>query len=297
MQNLYKPLNCPNVKKEFWRIKMTDAKPMNIAKLATAIEKERAKFTQLLTVKNPRIPKPSYFSMHNLEAFGINVVAMGSKKRKSGAPYMVHPATSAYIVSMLATGKLRDQAIAYVLFHDLIDEALEYNQKKFFDLQKKYGAEFAQEFSGAILLAPPYKEGFLKDKANSHMARKYAEKVAEVSQVRDSGDKALAIALIADKIDGMLDLSYLVDSTSRDILITRWHVAYPLFAAAELEGMLPKDTRKLVRELADHTCSKFGYSVSTVLSEARQFEEAKQGLAAEISAQIKHHQQTFGYRP
>lgn len=231
------------------------------------------------------------FNEHNRKLFLWNAQAMKEKRRYSGKPYYIHPASASFLLSMLVNkdDKDRDKAIGYILTHDIIDEALNYNLESYQKIKKLLSQEFGDELNAAILLSysSRYDVGY----------NRFSMKVAGVMQVKEYGNRAHALALIADKLDNQLDIEFLdvSEEYSRMKSISKWFIAYPLFAVEELSDKIPQSLIDSVRKISEETRIANNISEDMVNEYLEAYNEVKSTNQDIIKAKIKEHLSKFGF--
>ncbi len=259
--------------------------------LVARIERERIRFLDIID----RIYSgdtyavddldPEVFNERNKAIFLWNAQAMKGKKRYSGVDYYVHPASTAYLISLLVEpeDENRDTAIGDALTHELIDVALQYDADLFNQIVQSYSHKFRDELEAAIVLSPPVR--FDSDRELA--------KVATVFQVKKTNNKALVYSLIADKLDNQLDLGYM-DEFNREQRISHWFIAYPLFAVDELSGILPDSLVEKARVISEGTRIKYKIPKEMVQEYLHGFKATCSASQSELNNQMSAHYQSFG---
>ena len=198
------------------------------------------------------------FDSRYQELFLLNAKLTEGKKRKSERHYFTHPGTVAYILLGVLPDdyKPKEKAIAYGLSHDLLDESLDYNVEQFRN-QRELNPHYRDEFDKAVLMAQPEMTGISR-------YRLALGRIAGILQVKDTGNPAIANALLADKLDNLTDLDYI--SKYRMYLDTRLpqKIAYTLFTAEQLVEQIHPDMFEIAQLAAAETTERYGLSVQKI---------------------------------
>ena len=264
--------------------------------LVVLVERERSRLLEIIgriyagdtTAVNDL--NPEVFNEHNKELFLWNAQAMKGKRRYSGKHYYVHPPSAAYIAYLLVDSEDedRDTAIRYVLTHDLLEIALDYDPELFEQYIQNHGQKFWNELEASVVLAAPsrFKRSLM------------LEKMATIYQVKETKNRAYAYALIADKLDNQLDLGYMGkdDKANRNRRISQWFIAPVLFAAEELSGILPQSLIEKITVISDGTRNKYSISLKMVQGHLEEFQKAYVNSHSELKHQKSVHYQEFGLK-
>ncbi|MBT4823814.1 hypothetical protein HON88_01300 [Candidatus Woesearchaeota archaeon] len=178
------------------------------------------------------------FSEDNKELFVLNTQAVKGIPRFNGNPFMIHPASAAWLFAYLAanekklgreTAEDRDKIIGFILTHDFLEEGLKYKEGRFAEAVTEWGYKHTNALVASVLMS------------SSH-ALSMNERVEIVHQVKTYGSAALAYATIIEKLDNMLDLEYVKTKRNPDIQasIKGWWISQPLFVLKELQDRIPE---------------------------------------------------------
>lgn len=176
------------------------------------------------------------FNDNNKELFVLNTRGLKGIRRFNGNPFMIHPAGAAWLFAYLAhnskrigkeTAEARDQIIGYILTHDFLEEALEYDEGKFSEAMKSWGEHHHKALKASVLMS---------------LDRNWPlfERIVIVYQVKTYGSSALAYATITEKLDNTLDLEYMKKRRVEFEEIKKaWWISHPLFVVSELRDKIP----------------------------------------------------------
>jgi hypothetical protein len=258
-------------------------------------------------------PELSFLSTRNRQIFAWNALEMRSERRKSGMHYFVHQLVAAYILSRLVrdSDPDKEKSTGYVLTHDLVDQAFHYSPERFRAFLDRQTPEFLDEFrdelAAAILGCVP--DPRLQDSLDwaDPEVRWEAAKTTKTIQIDRFGNRAHAYYLLAEGADNHIDSQYMYTNLRQGDLdriedlsdarakIARYMLAPSRFQIDKLKRKLPREFVGDMHRLAEWSRKDRVITRGAIRRSLRVYRSIARKHPYEISEEIRHHQERFGY--
>ena len=226
----------------------------------------------------------SVFNELNKELFLLNAKALREEARYNFLPFFIHPASSAWLFAKLAENdealktaiiQTKEIIIGYILTHDTLEKAFKQDTAMFVKTKTEWPAIHHNALDASALLTAPGKT--------------LLQRVSILYQVKQFGTREHAYALLATKLDNMLDLDYL-DGQDRPReekrSVIRWWIAYSLFAAELLEDKTP-EMKPYVNMLCNGMMERHWLTKKSVEEKVSQYRRCLEQYQSQIDKEAK----------